>query len=67
MVLAAMSNHEINPDNNVSPSASNADDSSRLVVTSAEILRGKNEIWIEHGNEMYRLCLTRAGKLLLSK
>ena len=62
-----MPNHEISPDNSIPQPFSNGDESARVVVSSAEILRGKTEIWIEHGSEMYRLRLTRAGKLLLSK
>jgi hemin uptake protein HemP len=46
---------------------SNTNDPERLIVKSTEVLRGRTEIWIEHGSEMYRLRLTRAGKLLLSK
>ena len=50
-----------------SQSASLTSNPNRLVVKSTEVLRGNTEIWIEHGSEMYRLRLTRAGKLLLSK
>lgn len=37
------------------------------IVHSSELLQGKRELWIEHGDEMYRLRLTRAGKLYLTK
>ena len=38
-----------------------------LTYTSHELLQGRNEIWIEHGDDMYRLRLTSAGKLYLTK
>ena len=37
------------------------------IVRSEELLKGRRELWIEHGDEMYRLRLTRAGKLYLTK
>jgi hemin uptake protein HemP len=37
------------------------------IVRSEELLQGMRELWIEHGDEMYRLRLTRAGKLYLTK
>jgi hemin uptake protein HemP len=37
------------------------------VYTSAELLQGRREAWIEHGDQMYRLRLTHAGKLYLTK
>jgi len=63
---SGMPHHQDNPGHQSSP-ASSSEDSPRVVVKSTEILQGKSEIWIEHGSEMYRLRLTRAGKLLLSK
>jgi hemin uptake protein HemP len=36
-------------------------------ITSAELLRGAREILIRHGEESYRLRLTRNGKLILHK
>jgi hemin uptake protein HemP len=38
-----------------------------LIDTPAELLRGRREIWIEHGPDMYRLRLTAAGNLYLTK
>jgi hemin uptake protein HemP len=37
------------------------------VFSSAELLQGNREAWIEHGQQMYRLRLTHAGKLYLTK
>jgi len=37
------------------------------VLRSEELLQGAREVWIEHGSEMYRLRLTSAGKLYLTK
>ncbi len=42
-------------------------DGEPLIYRSDEILRGRREVWIEHGDEMYRLRLTAAGRLYLSK
>ena len=36
-------------------------------ITSSELLRGENELLIRHGDELYRLKLTRNGKLILQK
>jgi hemin uptake protein HemP len=36
-------------------------------ILSESLLRGRNEIQILHRGELYRLCLTRAGKLILHK
>jgi hemin uptake protein HemP len=36
-------------------------------VSSVELLQGLREIIIRHGEENYRLRLTRAGKLILNK
>lgn len=38
-----------------------------LIIRSEDILQGRPEVWIEHGEEMYRLRTTSAGKLYLSK
>ena len=44
------------------------DESSRpLIISSEQLLQGRRELWIEHGDEMYRLRVTTAGKLYLSK
>jgi len=41
--------------------------SNRREIASTELLRGEKEIWIRHGEEIYRLRLTRSGKLILQK
>jgi len=33
------------------------------VYSSEELLQGRKEAWIEHGEQMYRLRLTSQGKL----
>ncbi len=38
-----------------------------LVIESSSLFRGRREVWIRHGVEMYRLRLTSSGKLYLSK
>lgn len=42
-------------------------DASRPCVSSAELLRGTNELLIEHHGALYRLRLTSLGKLILTK
>ena len=36
-------------------------------IASADLLQGRRERQIMHGNEVYRLTLTRTGKLILHK
>ena len=36
-------------------------------IASSELLRGEAELLIRHGDEIYRLKLTRNGKLILQK
>jgi hemin uptake protein HemP len=36
-------------------------------VASADLLQGHREVLIRHGDEIYRLRLTRNGKLILHK
>jgi hemin uptake protein HemP len=36
-------------------------------IPSVELLRGETELLIRHGDELYRLKLTRNGKLILQK
>jgi hemin uptake protein HemP len=36
-------------------------------VTSSDLLRGRQELLIRHGEEVYRLRLTGRGKLILTK
>ena len=36
-------------------------------IDSRELMQGEREIAIRHGDERYRLTLTRAGKLILHK
>lgn len=37
------------------------------VIDSKAIFAGRREVWICHGDEMYRLRLTSSGKLYMSK
>jgi hemin uptake protein HemP len=55
------------------PMANNTDQPSERAysqpreVSSSDLLQGAKEIWIRHGEELYRLRLTRSGKLILQK
>ncbi|WP_145388806.1 hemin uptake protein HemP [Stieleria neptunia] len=42
-------------------------EASPLIIASHDLFRGRVEIWIEHGELMYRLRRTSAGKLYLCK
>lgn len=37
------------------------------VITSGELLEGRKELLIQHGDDLYRLRITRNGKLILHK
>jgi hemin uptake protein HemP len=37
------------------------------VIQSDSLLQGEREITIQHGSELYRLRLTKTGKLILNK
>jgi hemin uptake protein HemP len=41
--------------------------SARVTVSSADLFRGRREVVILHNSEEYRLRITRAGKLILTK
>ncbi len=60
-------NVPIFPMTNDPPRSPPAPASTRREISSAELLRGEKEIWIRHGEEIYRLRLTRSGKLILQK
>jgi hemin uptake protein HemP len=38
-----------------------------VVVNSEDLMRGRQEILIRHRNDVYRLRITRNGRLILSK
>ncbi|PQO36887.1 hemin uptake protein HemP [Blastopirellula marina] len=39
----------------------------KRTIPSEEILAGEKEVWIQHGDAIYRLCETKSGKLILQK
>lgn len=39
----------------------------RLVYRTEDLFHDRREIWFEHGQEQYRLRITAAGKLILTK
>ena len=65
--VASTINSDASTIQRVPPSAHKENDSRPRVYTSAELLQGHREAWIEHGQQMYRLRLTSAGKLYLTK
>lgn len=71
---ANLPNPESNPTSNphspggpATPPASPSASRLPRQVTSAALLQGDREIQIVHGDEVYRLSLTRQGKLILHK
>jgi hemin uptake protein HemP len=42
-------------------------DTERLTYRTEDLMQGRKEIWIEHAGEQYRLRITAAGKLYLTK
>ncbi|MFT3808091.1 hemin uptake protein HemP [Arenimonas sp.] len=36
-------------------------------VSSVQLFQGRKELWIQHGDQRYRLCHTRNDKLILVK
>lgn len=36
-------------------------------INSTDILKGGREVFIQHGEERYRLRVTKSGKLILNK
>jgi hemin uptake protein HemP len=42
-------------------------DEARRIIRSEELLQGRREVWIAHGDDMYRLRITSSGKLYLTK
>jgi len=49
------------------PSATNVTNPSPLVYRSEELLKEQSEFWIEHAGKVYRVQLTRLGKLIMTK
>jgi hemin uptake protein HemP len=49
------------------PGSQSAPDTARVTWTTAELLGQKSEVLIQHGNDVYRLRITRNGKLILYK
>jgi hemin uptake protein HemP len=64
-----MTESETDADRNSSESSPPADPVRSLPrnLTSREILRGDTEVTISHNGEIYRLRVTRNGKLILQK
>lgn len=55
------------PADNIREYSANPLDRGVRVVTSESLFRGTHEIGIEHSGSMYRLKITRQGKLILNK
>lgn len=52
---------------NAPPLQSSGDPPLPRSLRSEDLLQGAREVLIQHGQEMYRLRLTKAGKLILNK
>ncbi len=62
-----MMNVDEHADPNRTPVASGDKPPEPRAVTSESLLQGQTEIRILHGEEVYRLLVTRNGKLILQK
>lgn len=51
----------------MTPEPQNPAPTPNLPIASEDLFRGSNEVLIRHGDETYRLRLTRNGKLILQK
>lgn len=49
------------------PPAGNQPAEAATMLTSEQLLAGQREVLIRHAGEVYRLRLTRSGKLILQK
>jgi hemin uptake protein HemP len=58
-----------NPANTPGPNPSDRTPDRRgpATISSSDVLRGEREVLIDHQGEIYRLTLTRSGKLILHK
>ncbi|GAA4429557.1 MULTISPECIES: hemin uptake protein HemP [Bremerella] len=60
-------------DANITSPASNGHENApapqftKRTIQSEEIMAGEKEVWIQHGDAIYRLCETKSGKLILQK
>jgi hemin uptake protein HemP len=52
---------------NPQPQQEEADKAELLTISSAVLLGGRRQLIIQHGDEQYRLLLTRSNKLILTK
>jgi hemin uptake protein HemP len=55
------------PDEQAVPTERPAAPEAALVVSAAELLRGRRELVIEHDGSRYRLRITRRNRLILQK
>lgn len=37
------------------------------IIQAEDLFAGQREVWIQHGDQCYRLRITAAGKLILTK
>ncbi len=49
------------------PSASSPAPKDKKVIKSETLFEGRKEVTVLHGDQEYRLMITRAGKLILNK
>ena len=55
------------PSSRPEPRPGDPDKAEPLTVTSEQLLGGRRQLIIQHGDERYRLMLTRSNKLILTK
>jgi len=47
--------------------SANSPSSEQARISSTELLRGRQQLEIDHAGEVYRLRITKTGKLILTK
>jgi hemin uptake protein HemP len=52
---------------NPEPQQEDADKAEPMTISSEALLGGRRQLIIQHGEERYRLMLTRSNKLILTK
>jgi hemin uptake protein HemP len=64
---ASMDEQPRKPESSDQPGPLKPKEGQPLILRSEDLFQSHREVWIEHGEEMYRLRLTAAGKLYLTK
>jgi len=67
LTLPAAKVHDMADTNNRDDPPASRPETTVRVLDSADLLAGDRQVFIQHGSELYRLLVTRNGKLILQK